>query len=82
VPPFVMVQGNPAEPRAINKEGLRRRNFRPDDIEQIEQAYKLIYRSGKLMTEVRAELARLAVGSPHLQQMSDFLATTKRPLAR
>jgi UDP-N-acetylglucosamine acyltransferase len=82
VPPFVMVQGNPAEPRAINKEGLRRRNFRPDDIEQIEQAYKLIYRSGKLMTEVKAELARLAVGSPHLQLMSEFLATAKRPLAR
>lgn len=82
VPPFVMVQGNPAEPRTINKEGLRRRNFRPQDIEQIEQAYKLIYRSGKLISEVKTELARMAVGSPQLQLMSDFLAAGKRPLAR
>lgn len=82
VPPFVMVQGNPAEPRTVNKEGLRRRNFRPDDIEQIEQAYKLIYRSGKLISEVKAELARMAEGSPQIKLMSDFLATGKRPLAR
>lgn len=83
VPPFVMVQGNPAEPRTINKEGLRRRNFPPDEIEKIEEAYKLIYRSGKLMSEVRADMARLASTSPNLRLMADFLASGgKRPLAR
>ena len=82
VPPFVTVQGNPAEPRAVNKEGLRRRNFSPDEIERIEEAYKLIYRSGKLMSEVKAELARTALQSPAVKLMSDFLASGKRPLAR
>ncbi len=32
VPPFVMVQGSPADARAINKEGLRRRGFKPEEI--------------------------------------------------
>ena len=82
VPPFVMVQGTPADARAINKEGLRRRGFKPEEIEPIEEAFKLIYRSGKVMAEVRAELAVLGEGSPHVKLMSDFLNSGKRPLAR
>lgn len=82
VPPFVMVQGSPAEPRTINKEGLRRRNFGADEIGAIEDAYKLIYRSGKVMSEVKAELAEMAKQSQGVQQMLDFLNAGKRPLAR
>ena len=82
IPPFVMVQGNPAEPRAINKEGLRRRKFDPADVEAIEEAYKLIYRSGKLMAEVRTELEPMAQANAHVQRMLDFIRTGKRPLVR
>ncbi|MGQ0696799.1 MAG: acyl-ACP--UDP-N-acetylglucosamine O-acyltransferase [Panacagrimonas sp.] len=82
IPPFVMVQGNPAEPRAINKEGLRRRNFDAADIEAVEEAYKLIYRSGKLMAEIKIELAQLAAGNPQVKLMLDFILSGKRPLAR
>lgn len=82
IPPFVMVQGNPAEPRAINKEGLRRRKFDAADIEAVEEAYKLIYRSGKLMTEVKVELADMAAGNAQVKLMLDFILSGKRPLAR
>jgi UDP-N-acetylglucosamine acyltransferase len=82
VPPFVMVQGSPAEPRAINKEGLRRRDFKAEDIAAIEDAYKLIYRSGKIMAEVKAELSDMAKNSVHVQLMLDFINAGKRPLAR
>jgi UDP-N-acetylglucosamine acyltransferase len=82
VPPFVMVQGNPAEPRAINKEGMRRRGFAAEEMQKVEDAFKLIYRSGKVMAEVKAELAALAATSPNLKLMSDFLGSGKRPLQR
>lgn len=82
VPPFVMMQGAPAEPRGINKEGLRRRQFTAADIEAIEAAYKLIYRSGKVLAEVKAELAEMASTSVHVQQMLDFIQNGKRPLQR
>ncbi len=82
VPPFVMVQGSPADARAINKEGLKRRGFKPEEIEPIEDAFKLIYRSGKVMAEVKAELAVLAESSAHVKLMSEFINTGKRPLAR
>lgn len=82
VPPFVMVQGNPAEPRAINSEGLKRRGYSPEDIGAIKDAYKLIYLSGKPMAEIKAELAGLAAGNAHVALMAEFIETTKRPLAR
>lgn len=82
VPPFVMVQGTPADARAINKEGLKRRGFTPEEIEPIEEAFKLIYRSGKVMAEVKAELAVMAEGSAHVRLMSEFIHSGKRPLAR
>ncbi len=82
VPPYVLVQGNPAEARAINKTGLVRRGFGKDAIEAIESAYKLIYRSGKLMAEVKRELAELAPSSPEVALMQAFIASGKRPLAR
>jgi UDP-N-acetylglucosamine acyltransferase len=82
VPPFVMVQGNPAEPRAINSEGLKRRGFSADDIGAIKDAYKLIYLSGKPMAEIKAELGGMAAGSAHLGLMLEFIETSKRPLAR
>ena len=82
VPPFVMVQGTPADARAINKEGLRRRGFKPEEIESIEEAFKLIYRSGKVMAEVKSELEPMAAASPHVRSMLEFLLTGKRPLAR
>lgn len=83
VPPFVTVQGNPAEPRGINKEGLRRRKFEAAEIAAVEDAYKLIYRSGKLMADVKSDMASLAQASPAVKSMYDFLmAGGKRPLQR
>lgn len=82
VPPFVLVQGNPAEARAINKTGLVRRGFEKSAIDSIEAAYKLIYRSGKLMVDVRQELSEMAKGSAEVALMDAFVASGKRPLAR
>jgi UDP-N-acetylglucosamine acyltransferase len=82
VPPFVMVQGNPAEPRAINSEGMKRRGYSADDIGAIKDAYKAIYLSGKPMAEIKAELGAMAKGNANVAMMLEFIETTKRPLAR
>ena len=81
VPPFVTVSGSPAEPRIINKEGLKRRGFSAEEMDKIEDAFKLIYRSGKVMADVKAELAEMAKDSVHVRQMLDFINGARR-LAR
>jgi len=46
VPPYFLVEGNPAEVHGLNSVGLRRRNFGPETIADLKNAYKLVYRSG------------------------------------
>ena len=82
IAPWVMSDGHPAQPRGINKEGLRRRGFKPEDIEAIEELYKLVFRSGSLMAEVKAELAVRAQTSPWAKQLHVFIEKSKRALQR
>ena len=51
VPAFVTAFGSPAEPRTINKEGLKRRGFSADQIALANKAYKLLYRRGHSLDE-------------------------------
>src|SRR5947199_9334107 len=45
VPPFMIADGNPAEIRGINLIGLERKNFSPESVKLINEAFRLIYRS-------------------------------------
>src|SRR4051812_17454357 len=45
VPPFMIADGNPAEIRGVNQIGLERKNFPPESIKLIKEAFRLIYRS-------------------------------------
>ena len=49
--------GEKAKARGINSEGLKRRGYTSEQIQQVKRAYKLLYRSGKTMDEARDELA-------------------------
>jgi UDP-N-acetylglucosamine acyltransferase len=86
VPPFVMLNGNPAAAHGINVEGLKRRGFSREQISDIRNAYKLIYKSGLTLEEAKAALAKAEAGSPgsaiHLRMMRDFLDTTTRGIVR
>ncbi|MEC9363450.1 MAG: acyl-ACP--UDP-N-acetylglucosamine O-acyltransferase [Sinimarinibacterium flocculans] len=82
LPPFVIAEGQPARPRGINTEGLKRRGFTAEDIEAIKDAYKAIYLSGALMSEVKQRLAEMAKGSAHVGRMLAFIESSKRALSR
>ncbi len=82
LPPFVIAEGQPARPRGINSEGLKRRGFTAEQIDQIKDAYKLIYMSGAIMAEVKEKLAEMAKTSEHAGQTLHFIETSKRSLSR
>src|SRR5207302_1064971 len=46
VPPFVLVDGQPATARAINVIGLRRAGMNPTDRRALQDAFRILYRSG------------------------------------
>ena len=59
VPAFVTVAGNPAEPRTINREGLKRRGFTADEISLVNKAYKILYRRGLQLSDSIEEISML-----------------------
>lgn len=42
VPPFVLVAGQPASPRGLNSEGLKRHGFDSDTLDLLRKAYKTV----------------------------------------
>ncbi len=73
VPPFVMAVGRPAEPHSVNAEGLKRRGFTPDQIRNIREAYRVLYRSGMKLVEATEELTRRLQSQAELKPFVDFL---------
>jgi UDP-N-acetylglucosamine acyltransferase len=51
VPPFVKFDGDPNEVRGINEEGLKRHNFSAQDIVDLKQAFRQLFRTGKSISE-------------------------------
>ena len=82
VPAYVMVSGQPPRPRGINSEGLKRRGFSSDQIRNIREAYRLIYRSGKSRDEALAELESRLNRQPELEQMVRSARASTRGLLR
>ncbi|HEV7633789.1 MAG TPA: acyl-ACP--UDP-N-acetylglucosamine O-acyltransferase [Steroidobacteraceae bacterium] len=82
VPPYVLASGHPAEPRAINSEGLKRRGFAPEQIRNIKNAYRVLYRSDLKLEDAVVELTRMAQEHEELKIFVEFIGKTTRSLVR
>lgn len=81
VPAFVTAFGSPAEPRTINKEGLKRRGFTADQIALANKAYKLLYRRGLSLEESIEAIAELGDDTV-ITVLLDSLKTSTRGIIR
>ena len=82
LPPYVMAAGNPAEPRAINAEGLKRRGFSADAIAAIKRGFKSIYKAGLSLEDARAALDAATETTPEVLPLAAFLAAPGRGIIR
>jgi UDP-N-acetylglucosamine acyltransferase len=82
VPPYVMAVGNPAVPHSINAEGLKRRGFTADQIRNLRNAYRILYRSDTPLAAAVEQLAALVATQPELKLLLDFIGTSERSLIR
>ena len=76
-PPFVMSQGQPAQARSMNFEGLRRRGFDPERIAAVKAMHKALYRDQLTLEQAKARIAELAAtmsaAAPDVALMLSFL---------
>ncbi|MEJ2528762.1 MAG: acyl-ACP--UDP-N-acetylglucosamine O-acyltransferase [Gammaproteobacteria bacterium] len=82
VPPFVLINGSPAKPHGINSEGLRRRGFSDESIQQIKRAYKVIYKKQLQLSEAIDAIQHMAHEYPELAVMVDFFNHCERSIVR
>jgi UDP-N-acetylglucosamine acyltransferase len=82
VPPYMLVEGNPARVRSLNKVGLQRSGLATADggknMQALKKAFRILYRSGLTLNAALEQLDLLADQEPvlHLRQ---FLALSHTP---
>jgi UDP-N-acetylglucosamine acyltransferase len=80
VPPFMLVDGNPAGTRTINKIGLERNGVSEETQNALRQAYKMLFRDGlsipNALSKIEADLPR----SPELAHLVQFVRSSERGL--
>ena len=82
VPPYVMAVGGPARPHSINSEGLKRRGFSAEQIRNLRNAYRTLYRSGLRLEEALEQLRAAAETQPEVRLLVDFIPQSTRSLVR
>jgi UDP-N-acetylglucosamine acyltransferase len=82
VPPYVMVSGTPVEPHGINSEGLKRRGFTTEQLRNIKNAYRVLYRSDLRLEEALQQLKTLGETQPEVAMMARFLEKSERSITR
>ncbi len=82
VPPYVMVAGNPGAPHAVNSEGLKRRGFDEEQIRNIRDAYRVVYRSDLRLTEALEKLRPIADSRSEVRAFVDFISSSTRSIVR
>jgi UDP-N-acetylglucosamine acyltransferase len=82
VPPYVMAVGQPAEPHSINATGLSRRGFTPEQVRNIKNAYRTLYRSDLKLADAVPKLEEAALSQPELRIFVDFIGRSTRSLVR
>jgi UDP-N-acetylglucosamine acyltransferase len=82
IPPYVLVSGHMAKPVGINVEGLKRRDFSEQQIRNIRQAYKVLYRSGYKVEDAIDKLQQIEQQQVEIELLLNFLAKQQGGIIR
>jgi UDP-N-acetylglucosamine acyltransferase len=82
VPPYIMAVGQPAAPHSVNATGLSRRGFTPDQVRNIKNAFRTLYRADLKLAEALEKLRAAAATQPELAPFVDFIVRSTRSLVR
>lgn len=85
VPPYVILAGTRNRTRisGINKIGLKRNGFSKETISNLENAFKIIFRSPNLLLKDALEQARAEIpGCPEVENLITFFENSKRGVVK
>jgi UDP-N-acetylglucosamine acyltransferase len=73
VPPYMLVDGQPARPKCINVVGLKRNAFSAEDIGYISEAHRLLYRAKVGLEQAQESLLSNDQLTPEVNQVLQFV---------
>ena len=82
VPPYMIVDGNPAETRTINKVGLERNGVSEESQAALRQAYKILFREGLTIPNALAQIETELPPLPEVQHLVKFVRGSERGVTK
>lgn len=82
IPPFSKAGREPLSYVGLNSIGLRRRNFTPDKIGEIQEIYRILYNKGLNVSQAIVEIERSVVKSEERELILDFIKNSKRGIVK
>ena len=82
IPPYSIAGREPIAYCGINIVGLRRRGFSNEMIENIHNAYRIIYQSGLNISEALEEVQKEIPMSPEIEYIISFIKDSSRGIIR
>jgi UDP-N-acetylglucosamine acyltransferase len=82
VPPFMIVDGNPAETRAINKIGLERNGVSDEAQTALRQAYKIFFRDELSVPNALAQIESEVPPLPEIKHLVEFIRASQRGVTK
>jgi UDP-N-acetylglucosamine acyltransferase len=81
VPPYIMCAGSPLKILGINKIGLERKGFTPEQLQVIEKGYRILYRSKMNISQA---LIKLEEEQAHAELVPfiEFIRTSERGITK
>ncbi len=81
-PPFMLVDGNPAETRTINKVGLERNGVAEEIQNALKHAHKVLFRDGLALPNALAKAEAESPRSPEIAHLLNFMRTSDRGVCK
>ena len=82
VPPFMIVDGNPAETRTVNKIGMERHGFSDETQTALRQAYKILFREELSVPNALAKIEKELPQLPEVQHLVQFIRASERGITK
>lgn len=82
IPPFTMAAREPVAYCGLNLVGLRRRGFSREMIDNIHNAYRILYQREKLREECLAQIEEEVPMSKEIEYIIDFVKNSKRGIIK
>lgn len=82
IPPYVIVSGEKAKAKGVNTEGLKRRGFSPEQVQNVRRAYRTLYRSGLSLEDALEKLSAMTEEAGEIAPLVEFLNHVERSIIR